>query len=105
MHSSYADDVKYDLHVLLVAHGKDCASCKKGFRRGSSECPLSPFRNKRKAPNSKEGTLVVKEEPKKVKVEDCGEHVAVKEDGSHALEEASCTAMDEAVCIKKEKHH
>lgn len=116
--SSHADDVKYDLHVLMVEHGKMCASCNKG-RRGSSQCPLTPFRNKRKTSESKERT-VVKEGLKKLKVEDCGEHSlhgargalgrAVKEEVKEedavlrTLGTVPRTVVNKLVAIKKEEH-
>jgi hypothetical protein len=40
-----ADDAKYDLHVLLVCHGKQCASCGK-TGRGAGGCPLAEFKRK-----------------------------------------------------------
>ena len=41
------DEVKFDLHVLMVQHGKLCGSCSKSGR-GSKECPLSEFKNGKK---------------------------------------------------------
>jgi endonuclease-3 len=42
------DDVKYELHVLLVKHGKVCAACLKGKgasgKSGKEECPLVEFK-------------------------------------------------------------
>ena len=37
-------DVKYDLHVLLVKHGKVCPRCNKSARGGAKECPLTVFK-------------------------------------------------------------
>lgn len=44
------DDIKYDLHVLLVEHGKKCSHCAKGsavnknHTVGREQCPLAASR-------------------------------------------------------------
>lgn len=44
------DAIKYDLHVLLVGHGKVCRSCAKGGRTVHAAipeaCPLTPSKGK-----------------------------------------------------------
>ena len=41
-----ADDVKHDLHVLLVSHGKGCAACSK-TGRGDKGCPIAELKRPR----------------------------------------------------------
>lgn len=79
------DDVKYELHVLMVAHGKVCGACSKAGR-GDKACPLAALKRggkgKRGAeevaspspPGKKKGKAVA------VKVEDVTAAVAVKEE-------------------------
>ena len=57
------DDVKYELHVLLVQHGKACGACRKS-RRGVKDCPLVEFKRMSKA--SSPGGKSEKVEIKKV---------------------------------------
>lgn len=44
---SFADELKHDLHVLLVEHGKICAACNKSGR-GLRLCPIANFKTKGK---------------------------------------------------------
>jgi len=74
------DEVKYDLHVLLVQHGKVCSSCSKS-RRGSHVCPLKELKRKGQARQGNDGS---KAENKKRKSwaedskEDCKEMVEAR---------------------------
>lgn len=43
LNAKVPEDVKYELHVLMVQHGKVCGSCSKSGR-GAKSCPLAPFK-------------------------------------------------------------
>lgn len=61
------DDVKYDLHVLLVEHGKTCSYCN-SRKRGpikASECPIKIFKSVQRA-----NTVEEEEEEKKKRVKE-----------------------------------
>lgn len=64
------DDVKYDLHVLLVEHGKTCRYCN-SRKRGSieaSKCPIKIFKSVQRATTVEEEEE--EKEKKRVKEED-----------------------------------
>jgi hypothetical protein len=64
------DDAKYDLHVLLVDHGKRCAACvaSKGRvqKESHGDCPLQHASNKKNMVTAK--VLGCKEEPQNVTI-------------------------------------
>jgi endonuclease-3 len=92
------DDVKYDLHVLLVQHGKQCGSCGKG---GSSagggknklECPLVEFKKLKTGKSADEDTKTVikKEEPE----------VEVRKKGKKRVKEEAEAVEAAAVVVQK----
>jgi hypothetical protein len=48
MNCFFVDDIKFELHVLLVEHGKVCGACSKGGRAKtkSHACPLAAVKRR-----------------------------------------------------------
>lgn len=113
------DAVKYDLHVLLVKHGKVCSSCSKNGR-GVKDCPLVEFkRSKGKGTASPAGKsnaekkVVGKKRGVAVKVEEDAEEsaegvvrplkkVGVKKEEGNGNIEVAVKKENEDVAIKSE---
>jgi endonuclease III len=126
------DDVKYELHVLLVQHGKKCSSCGKGAggggkgKRKEGGCPLVEFKNLKSGKSGdngksssigvegeeeraekNEGTVAGKKRPKKEtgigKVPTIKIEKRIKKEDFGDLQRGNAKILDVAVVVKKEE--
>lgn len=81
-----ADEVKYDLHVLLVLHGKRCAACSKRGGSAKEDCPLAE--HKRRGAGKATTTTTTATASAKAEVKAEMKAVVLKEEPAGALPSA-----------------
>lgn len=125
------DGVKYELHVLLVQHGKQCPSCGKRGKgsKNKEECPLLGFRKLRKGETLHGGitSKVTKGEEEKARGEITGKkrhkdppeevqavpvaktkikvEIQIKKQENDNIKEENDRKVHEAVVLKKEEEN
>lgn len=92
------DDIKYDLHVLLVEHGKRCSACsKRSSTRRCDEppCPLASFKRGRGCGGTGKGA--------KAQMEDCGESGRCRDQAPASGRKRPHTGLMPAAKVKVEE--